>query len=74
MLDVGVIRELNSNYFFNVVFCWKLDGLLWFCLDMRMLNVKMWKDCYMLLWFDDIIDIFYGVKFFSKFDLRLGYW
>lgn len=28
----------------------------------------------MLLWFDDIIDIFYGVKFFSKFDLRLGYW
>lgn len=74
MLDVGVIWELNSNYLLNVVFCWKLDGLLRFCLDMWMFNLKMCKDCYMLLWFDDVIDMLYGVKFFSKLDLRFGYW
>lgn len=74
MLDVGVIRELNSNYLSNVVFCRKSDGLLRFCLDMRMFNLKTRKDCYMLSRFDDVIDTLYGVKFFSKLDLRFGYW
>lgn len=74
MLDAGVIRESNSNYSSNVVLCRKSDGSLRFCLDMRMLNAKTRKDCYMLPRFDDIIDTLYGAKFFSKLDLRSGYW
>lgn len=74
MLDAGVIRESNSNYSSNVVLCRKSDGSLRFCLDMRMLNSKTRKDCYMLPRFDDVIDTLYGAKFFSKLDLRSGYW
>lgn len=74
MLDAGVIRESNSNYSSNVVLCRKSDGSLRFCLDMRMLNAKTRKDCYMLPRFYDIIDTLYGVKFFSKLDIRSGYW
>lgn len=52
----------------------KIDGFFWFCIDMCVLNFKIWKDCYMFLCFDDVIDILSGVKYFSKLDLWLGYW
>jgi hypothetical protein len=74
MLDTRVIRESNSNYSSNVVLCRKSDGSLQFCLNTQMLNSKTRKDCYMLRRFDDVIDTFYNMKFFSKLDLRSGYW
>ena len=74
MLQAGVIRESDSNYSSNVVLVRKRDGSLRFCIDMRVLNSKTRKDCYMLPRFDDIIDSLSGAKFFSKLDLRSGYW
>lgn len=74
MLDSGVIRESNSNYSSNVVLVRKSDGSLRFCIDMRMLNSKTKKDCFMLPRFDDIVDTLSGAKYFSKLDLRSGYW
>lgn len=73
MLDSGVIKESNSNYSSNVVFVRKSDGSLRFCIDMRMLNSKTKKDCFMLPRFDDIVDTLSGAKYFSKLDLRSGY-
>lgn len=56
MLQAGVIRESNSNsnsnYSSNVVLVRKTDGSLRFCIDMRVLNSKTRKDCYMLPRFD----------------------
>ena len=72
MLQAGVIRESDSNYSSNVVLVRKTDGSLRFCIDMRVLNSKTRKDCYMLPRFDDVIDSLSGAKFFSKLDLRSG--
>lgn len=74
MLQAGVIRESNSNYSSNVGLVRKIDGSLRFCIDMRVLNSKTRKDCYMLPHFDDVIDTLSDAKYFSKLDLRSGYW
>ena len=74
MLDCGAIRESDSPYSSNVVLVRKKDGSLRFCLDFRMLNSRTRKDAYMLPRFDDIVDTLVGSKFFSKLDLRSGYW
>lgn len=74
MLDAGVIRESNSPFSSNLVLVRKRDGSLRICLDFRMLNSRTRKDAYMLPRFDDIIDTVSGSKYFSKLDLRSGYW
>jgi len=74
MLDSDVIRESDSPYSSNVVLVRKKDGSLRFCIDYRLLNSKTRKDAFMLPRFDDIIDTINGSKYFSKLDLRFGYW
>ena len=75
MLDVGVIRESNSQFSSNVVLVRKKDGSLRFCIDYRMLNSRTRKDAlYMLPRFDDVVDNLSGSRYFSKLDLRWGYW
>ena len=74
MLDIGVIRESNSPYSSNVVLVRKHDGSLRFCIDYRMLNARTRKDAYMLPRFDDVVDNLSGAQYFSKLDLRSGYW
>jgi hypothetical protein len=74
MLQAGVIRESKSNHSSNVVLVRKSDGSLRFCIDMRVLNSKKKKDCYMLPRFDDVIDTLSRSQYFSKLDFRSGYW
>jgi hypothetical protein len=74
MLDAGVIRESESPYSSNIVLVRKKDGSLRFCIDWRQLNAKTRKDAYHLPRFDDIVDSLSGARFFSKLDLRSGYW
>ena len=74
MLECGAIRESDSPFSSNVVLVRKKDGSLRFCLDFRMLNSRTRKDAYMLPRFDDTVDTLVGSKFFSKLDLRSGYW
>ena len=74
MLEAGAIKESKSPYSSNVVLIRKKDNSLRFCLDHRRLNSLTKKDAYMLPRFDDTIDTLAGSKFFSKLDLRSGYW
>ena len=74
MLKAGVISESESPYSSNVVLVRKKDGSLRFCIDWRELNSKTRKDAYMLPRFDDITDSLVGATYFSKLDLRAGYW
>ena len=74
MLDVGAIRKSSSPYCSNVVLCRKSDGSLRFCIDLRKLNSRTIKDAYTLPRIEDTLDRLVGAKYFSKLDLKSGYW
>ena len=74
MLSVGAIRPSQSPYSSNVVLVRKKDGALRFCIDFRKLNARTVRDAYSLPNIDDSFDRLIGFKYFSKLDLRSGYW
>lgn len=74
MLEAGAIRKSQSSYCSNVVLVKKSDGSLRFCIDLRKLNNKTIKDAYTLPRVEETIDTLIGSKYFTKLDLRSGYW
>lgn len=74
MLEAGAIRKSSSPYCSNVVLCRKSDGSLRFCIDLRKLNNRTIKDAYTLPRIEDTLDRLVGAKYFSKLDLKSGYW
>ena len=52
----------------------KKDGTKRFCVDFRGLNKVTVRDRYPLPLIDEVIDRFHGMQFFSKMDLRSGFW
>ena len=49
------------------------DGLWSMCLDYRQLKNNTIKDKFPIHLIDELFDEFYGVLFFNKLDLHLGY-
>ena len=74
MLEDGVIRESSSPWASNVVIVRKKDGTIRFCIDLRKLNQRTKKDAYSIPRIEDTLHLLRGAKYFSKLDLKSGYW
>ena len=74
MLDARAIRESQSPFSSNIVLFRKKDNSLRFCIDFRKLDSRTLKDAYSLPRTEETIDSLAGSKYFSKLDLRSGYW
>ena len=74
MIEINVIRPSKSPYSSNVVIVRKKDGSIRFCVDFRKLNSKTIKDAYAVPRVEDSLHVLAGAKYFSKLDLRSGYW
>jgi len=68
----GVIQKSDSTWLSPAVLIQK-DGGLQVCVEYQRLNDNT-EDCFMLLQNDDTLDTLIGVKWFSTFDLKNGYW
>ena len=74
MLNKGFIRPSTSTWAAPVLFVKKKDGTLQLCIDYRELNKVTVKNKYHLSRIDDLFDQLQGAQFFSKIDLRSGYY
>ena len=74
MLQAGTIKHSQSPYSSNIVIVRKKDGSIRFCVDFRKLNSKTVKDAYAIPRIEDSLHLLAGSKYFSKLDLRCGYW
>ena len=74
MLEAGAIRPSQSPYSSNVVIVRKKDGTIRFCVDFRKLNNKTIKDAYAIPRPEETLHLLAGAKYFTKLDLRSGYW
>jgi len=74
LLQGGLVRPSKAPFGAPVLFQKKHDGSLRMCVDYRALNKVTMKNKYPIPLVADLFDQLGGAKYFSKLDLRSGYW
>lgn len=74
LLAAGLIQPSRAPYGAPVLFQRKKDGSLRMCVDYRALNKVTVKNRYPVPNAADLFDRLYKAEYFSKLDLRSGYW
>ena len=74
MIVAGEVRSSDSPYSSNIVLARKKDGSLRFCVGFHKLNNKTVNDAYAIPRIEESLHLLAGAKYFSKLDLRSGYW
>ena len=74
MLDLGIIRESESPYASPIVIVKKKDGSNCICVDYRKLNKFTLADPEPMTTIEDLFRRLGKTQYFSKVDLRKGYW
>ncbi len=72
-IDSGRLQASESPWGTNVIFAKKKDGSLRFCVDYRGLNDLTVRNSYPLPHMEDLFDRLQGAQYFSKIDLRTGF-
>ena len=73
-VDAGYVRPSKAPYGASVLFQKKHDGLLMLCIDYRALNELTMKYKYPIPLIADLFDQLGDVTWFTKLDLRSGYY
>ena len=74
LLDAGLIQPSRTLYGAPVLFQKKYDGSLRMCVDYRALNKVTIKNKYLIPLAAELFDRLSKASYFTKLDLRLGYW
>ena len=74
LLEKGYIRPSSSPWGCPALFMTTKDHSLRMLIDYRLLNARTIKNKYLLPRIDILFDQLNGAKYFSKTDLRLGYY
>ena len=74
LLDAGLVQPSKASYGALVLFQKKQDGTLWMCVDYQALNKVTIKNKYLIPLAAELFDRLSKVEYFTKLDLRSGYW
>nr|GEX00394.1 gypsy/Ty3 element polyprotein, putative [Tanacetum cinerariifolium] len=74
LLEDGVIRNSQSSFVALVVLVKKKDGQWRMCMDYLRLNDSTVKDKFLISLIEELLDKLGGSTWFSKLDLRYGYY
>ena len=74
MMSADIIRPSTSPWASPIVIVDKKDKSKHFCVDFRRVNACTVPNSYPLPQIDDILASLGGAKYFSKMDLKSGYW
>ena len=74
LLDAGIITHSKSPLSALVILVRKKYGWYRLCINYRELNKVTIKDKYPIPFVEEVLDKLHGAKYFSKLDLKLGYY